>query len=138
MATINNSDQLRIRILELDLKMRDQEGQIKKDYGALKENLQPKNLMKNTFSYLAESPGIKRTIINTALGFFIGYASKKTVELFTPESINRTLEKLAQNQLDKWENKEPKNIISVGIALVRKFTPSDSPIYPFVKYGEQS
>lgn len=138
MSTINNLDHLRIRILELELKMRDQEVQIRNNYGALKENLHPNNLMQNSFSYLAETPGLKKTLINTAIGFFIGYATKKAGELFSEKSINRTFEKFAQNQLDKWENNEPKNIISIGIALVRKFTPSDSPIYPFVKYGEQS
>lgn len=138
MATIKNSDQLRIRILELELKIRDQEGQIKKDYGALKENLHPNNVMKNTFRYLAEAPELKKLLFNTAIGFLIGYASKKAVEVFKEESITSTLEKLAQNQLDKWENKEPRDFISKGISLIRKFTPSDSPIYPFVKYREPS
>ncbi len=138
MATISNSDQLRIRMLELELKMRDQEAQIRKNYGALKENLQPNNLMKNSFSYLAETPGLKKTLINTTIGFIIGYASKKAGELLTERSISSTLEKLTQHQLDKWENKEPRDLISTGISLIRKFTPSDSPIYPFVKYNEPS
>ena len=107
---------------------------MKSDYHSVKTNLKPQNLVKNTFSYVAETPEIQKTLINTALGFILGYASKKAAEILTEETLNKTVENFVQHHLNRLENQEPRNILSHGIAIVRKFTPPTSPLYPFVRY----
>ena len=54
-----------------------------------KENLNPKRVVKNTFSYVAETPEDTKNFVNTVIGFILGYASKKAVELLSEEFIKQ-------------------------------------------------
>jgi len=131
---ITNDNDLQSAIKELELKVKLDEEEIKDSYDQVKVNLNPKRVVKNTFSYVAETPEIQRTLVNTAIGFILGYASKKAVELLSEESLNRTVENIVNQQLTKLENKRPESILSRGISLFRKHTPPNSPIYPLVRY----
>lgn len=131
---ISNTDDLRKAMNELEAKVKVQELEIHDNYDQVKENLKPKRVVKNTFSYVAETPEIQRTLVNTVIGFILGYASKKAVELLTEEALDRTVHNFVNHHISKLENKEPKTLISKGISLLRKHTPHDSPIYPFVRY----
>ena len=73
-------------------------------------------------------------MVNTVIGFILGYASKKATELLTEENIDRTVYNIVNTHISEIENKEPGSLLSKGISLFRKHTPIDSPIYPFVKY----
>lgn len=131
---ISNSDDLEKAIHDLEAKVKVQAVEIKDNIDQVKENLQPKRVIRNTFSYVGETPEIQRTLVNTVIGFILGYASKKAVELFSEESLDRTIHNVVSHQLTKIENREPNTLLSKGISLVRKHTPPDSPIYPFVRY----
>jgi len=131
---ITNDNDLQSAIKELELKVKLDEEEIKDSYEQVKVNLNPKRVVKNTFSYVAETPEIQRTLVNTAIGFILGYASKKAVELLSEESLNRTVENIVNQQLTKLENKRPESILSRGISFFRKHTPPSSPIYPLVRY----
>ncbi|MCW3107163.1 MAG: hypothetical protein JWQ09_1669 [Segetibacter sp.] len=131
---ISNAEDLHKAMNELETKIQVQELEIKNNYGQVKENLHPKRAVKNTFSYVAETPEIQRTLVNTAIGFILGYASKKAVELLSEKNLDRTVQNFVNHQITKIENREPDSLISKGISLIRKHTPYDSPIYPFVQY----
>jgi|GEM_PF-3713510 len=131
---ITNTDQLHEAIGELERKVKLQEVEMKANYGEVKENLHPKRVVKNTFSYLAETPEIQKTLVNTVIGFILGYASKKAAELLTEESLDRTVQNLVSHQMTILETRNPDNILAKGISLFRKHTPPSSPIYPFVRY----
>jgi len=132
--TINSDEDLKAAIAELERKVQHNKDGIKGNFQQLKQELNPKTVAKNTFSYVAETPEIQRTLVNTALGFILGYASKKAVELLSENSLNRTVENIVSHQLTELENKNPDSLLSKGISLFRKHTPPNSPIYPLVKY----
>jgi len=131
---ISNSEDLRKAIDQLENRVKVQEMEIKDDYSEIKHNMHPKRVAKNTFTYLGETPEIQKTVINTIIGFVLGYASKKAVDLFSENSLDRTIHNLVNHQITKLENKQPDGWLSRGISLIRKHTPYDSPIYPFVRY----
>lgn len=131
---ISNADDLRSAMRELEGRVKVQEVEMKENYGLIKHNLSPKRVVKNTFSYVAETPEIQKTLVNTVIGFILGYASKKAVELLSEDVFDRTIHNFVNHQIDKIEKREPQTLLSKGLSLVRKHTPSDSPIYPFVRY----
>jgi len=131
---INSSEDLQAAIKELERKVKLEQEEIKDDFYQVKENLNPKRVVKNTFSYVAETPEVQRTLVNTAIGFVLGYASKKAAQLLSQESLDRTVENLVNHQLTKLERRDPQGLLSRGIALFRRHTPPNSPIYPLVRY----
>lgn len=131
---ISNSEDLKNAIYDLESKVKVQELEMQDNYAQVKQNLHPKRVVKNTFSYVAETPEIQRTLVNTVIGFILGYASKKAVELLTEENLDRTVHNIVNSHISKIENKQPDSLLSKGISLIRKHTPHDSPIYPFVRY----
>lgn len=131
---IKSDEDLKAAITELERKVQYNKDEIKGNYELLKHELNPKKVVKNTFSFVAETPEIQRTLVNTALGFLLGYASKKAVELLSEDSLNRTVENIVSHQLTELENKNPDSLLSKGISLFRRHTPPNSPIYPLLKY----
>lgn len=131
---ISNSEDLQNAINDLEAKVKVQRLEIRDNYDQVKENLQPKRVIKNTFSYVGETPEIQRTLVNTVIGFVLGYASKKAVDLFSENVLDRTIYNVVNHHLTKIENREPRTLLSKGISLIRKHTPENSPIYPFVRY----
>src|SRR5215211_5635960 len=91
---ISNSEELQQAMKELEKKVQVQELEMKVNYNQVKENLHPKRVVKNTFSYVAETPEIQRTLVNTVIGFILGYASKKATELLSQNALNSTVENL--------------------------------------------
>jgi hypothetical protein len=131
---ISSSEDLKNAINDLESRVKVQKLEMQDNYYQVKENLHPKRLIKNTFSYVGETPEIQRTLVNTVIGFILGYASKKAVELLQENVMDRTIHNVVNHHLTKIENKEPATLLSKGISLLRKHTPHDSPIYPFVRY----
>jgi predicted nuclease with TOPRIM domain len=131
---IHNIEDLKKAMNELESRVKVQESEIKENFVEVKENLRPKRVVRNTFSYLAETPEIQKTLINTVIGFILGYASKKAVEVLSEQSLDRTVQNILNHQMTKLENNQPDSLLAKGITLFRRHTPPDSPIYPFVRY----
>jgi len=131
---ITNNDDLQAAIKELERKVKLDEEEVKDNFEDVKVNLNPKRVAKNTFSYVAETPEIQRTLVNTAIGFILGYASKKAVQLLSEQSLDRTVENIVNHHITKLENKDPNSLLSKGITLFRKHTPPTSPLYPLIRY----
>ncbi|HEX8279070.1 MAG TPA: hypothetical protein VF540_10265, partial [Segetibacter sp.] len=104
---ISNSEDLRKAMYELESKVKVQELEMQDNYGQIKQNLQTKRVVKNTFSYVAETPEIQKTLVNTVIGFILGYASKKAVELLSENVLDRTIHNLVNHHVDKLENRTP-------------------------------
>lgn len=131
---IKNAEDLKAAITELEKTVEAEEFQLKTNFAQVKENLQPKRVLKNTFSYAAETPEIQRTLVNTAIGFILGYASKKAAEVLSEQSLNRTVENIVNHHINELEHKHSGSLLSKGISLFRRFTPPTSPIYPLIRY----
>ncbi len=134
--TITNSKELQQAMDDLQRRIKEQEGEIKSDYEHVKDNLRMKNVLKNKFNQLAETPEIQRTLINTALGMVLGFAAKKVTEVLSEQSLNRTVENILNHSITTLERRNPESMLSKGISLIRKYTPRDSALYPFVRYKE--
>lgn len=134
--TITNSKELKQAMDDLQRRIKEQEVEMKTDYEQVKDNLRMKNLLKNKFNQIAETPEIQRTLLNTALGMVIGFTAKKVTEVLSEQSLNRTVENILNHSLTSLERKNPGSMLSKGISLIRKYTPKDSAIYPFVRYRE--
>lgn len=131
---ITNGEELKGAIKQLEVTVKGHEEIMKHNFAEAKQHFKPANVIKNTFSYIAETPEIQRTLINTAIGFIMGYASKKSAEVLNEEALDLTISNFITHQLTKYETKEPESLLARGISVIRRFTPPTSPIYPFVRY----
>jgi ElaB/YqjD/DUF883 family membrane-anchored ribosome-binding protein len=131
---ISNTAELQEAIRDLEQKVKFQEAEMKQTFSDTKENLRPQRVLKNTFSYLAETPEVQKIMVNTVIGFILGYASRKAAELLREDVLDQTIRNVVTNQLTAIERKGPESVLSKAVSLFRKHTPQDSPIYPFVGY----
>jgi hypothetical protein len=126
---------------ELERRIKVQEGDLKLGYAEVKENLRLKNVLRNKFQQVAQTPEIQRTLINTALGMVLGYTAHRISQVLSEQSLDRTVnslhttfERAVNDGVTKLEQRNPQNFLSKVVTLLRKYTPPDSPIYPFVGY----
>lgn len=131
---ISNGKELKLAIAELESKLNVNETIIRHNITELKEGLEPKRLFANTFSRLAETPGIKKIILNTAVGFVLGYVSRKSASIFNETTVTAFAENFVNQNINRIEKNAPNNLISRCICFVRKYTPPTSPLYGFLKY----
>jgi hypothetical protein len=134
---VKNSEELLKAINELELKIHVQEAQMKDHAMAIKEDLQPKNVIKNSFSYMAETPEIQRTLVNTVIGFAMGYAFKKAQDMMNEQTLDRLVHNVVDAGITKLEQRAPQSLVSKTITLLRKHTPAESPLYSFLHHNRQ-
>ena len=134
MNPLMNGDQLQLAIKQLEQRINIQEVQMKQNLTEIKENLKPANLVKNSFSRLAETPEIQRTLMNTIVGFALGYAAKKAADVLSEQSLDRLVHNVVDTGLNKLERGQRHNLIGKTISLLRKNTPTHSALYPYVRY----
>jgi hypothetical protein len=79
MKTINNSQDLKNAILELERKKDVEENELKEKFHETYESYKPANLLKNTMEEVAASPKFRHNLLNVAIGLGAGYLSKKLV-----------------------------------------------------------
>jgi hypothetical protein len=131
---ITNQAELNQAMEDLQRRVKVQEIEMKTNYEEVKENLRLKNVVKNKFEQLAQTPEIQRTLLNTAMGMVLGFAAKRLSEILSEQSLNRTVENVLNHSVHKLETRNPESLVAKGISLLRKYTPRDSPIYPYVRY----
>ena len=131
---VKNSKDLETAMKNLKHKIDMQEVKIKDHYEQVKENLQPKNLIKNTYSHIGESPEIQKTLLNTIVGFAIGYGFKKAKDLMNEQTLDRLGKNLIDSILTKIEDSNPQGLVSKGVKMFRQSTPVDSQLHQFVGY----
>ncbi len=134
MGQISTQEELRKAIEALERKKDLQQSEIKQDFQDAKVAFAPANLIRNAFSRLAEIPEVKQTMINTIVGFGLGYVSKKATMIMSEESLDNIASNLVQSQVDKIEQNDPDSFISKALSFFRKNIKRESPLYPFLGY----
>lgn len=131
---VKNSRELKQAISDLEQKLNVQEVKMKDQYEHIRENLQPKNLLKNTYSHVAETPELQRTLVNTVIGFIMGYAFKKAHEVLNEETLDTVAKNMINATLTKLEQGNRQSILAKGVTMLRKTTPATSSLYEYVRY----
>jgi hypothetical protein len=79
MNTINSAILLKEAIFELEIKKKEQGQKIKEQFNAIKENLRPANIIRNTFDEVATSPKLRLSLMGALVGLGAAYFSRKLV-----------------------------------------------------------
>lgn len=132
MSKVKNVRQLIDEIQNLEQSIILSEKEIKNNFSKVKSDLEPKNAVRNIFSLVAETPEIKKALVQTAIGLGLVYAFKKSKELLSEESLTHLLSSALNYGLEKIEEGNPEGMITKGIHILRRITPPDSPYAPFV------
>jgi hypothetical protein len=120
MKQISTSAELKAAIAELEKKREIQQLTIKGQVAQTKKALNPVHLVKNTFSHLAETPEIKRTLISTVIGIGIGYLSKKAVTVLREDKLDKMVNNFINQGLDQLERSNPNGLLSKAVSLTRQ------------------
>jgi hypothetical protein len=120
MKQISTSAELKAAIAELEKKREIQQLTIKGQIAQTKEALNPVHLIKNTFSHVAETPEIKKTLISTIIGIGIGYLSNKAVAFLKEDKLDRMIHNFIDQGLDKIEQKKPNGLLAQAVSLTRQ------------------
>jgi len=91
MQKINNSEELKNAIIELERKRNVEEAAIKYEFKQVRETFKPSNILKNTVQEVAASSKFRHNILNIAIGLGAGYLSKKAVVGRSAGLLKRTL-----------------------------------------------
>ena len=119
MRPIKNVAELKEKIAELEAKTQAKQVTLKGQFNQTKVALKPNNLMRNSFSSLAEMPEVRKTLISTIIGFGIGYFSKKATQAMREDSLNRLVNGVIEHSLNKIVEKNPQSLLSQGINMTR-------------------
>lgn len=120
MKEITTAAELKAAIAELEKKKEIQQLTIKGQFAQTKEALNPVHLVKNTFSHLAETPEIKKTLISTIIGIGIGYLSNKAVQLLHEDKLDRMVNNFIDRGIDKVVESNPNGFLSKAATLTRQ------------------
>lgn len=119
MKPISSSVELKQAIAELEKRTKVQEITLKGQLARTKEAVKPQNLIRNSFSSLAEMPEVKRTLVSTIVGFGLGYLSKKATEALQEEKLNRMMSALVEHSIDRIIQQNPESLIAKGLHITR-------------------
>jgi hypothetical protein len=76
---INNAEELKNAISELEKKKDLEEAAIKYQFQETYESYRPANILKNTIAEVSESPKFRHNLLNVVIGLGAGYLSQKLV-----------------------------------------------------------
>jgi hypothetical protein len=84
-TSVSSIDDLNTRIMELEKVQSLQMAELKLSAVGVMESLSPSNLLRGALKDVTQSPDIRRTAINTAIGIGVGFVGKK---MFVGNSSN--------------------------------------------------
>ncbi|TDH26194.1 hypothetical protein EXU57_11940 [Segetibacter sp. 3557_3] len=119
MNPISNVGELKQAIADLEKRKTSQEVVIKEQFALSKKALKPANVLKNTFARVSEIPEVRRTMINTIIGFGLGFLSKKTAKFLSEDSLNNMVTKLVDYSADHARQSNPEGLFSKSIHFAR-------------------
>lgn len=129
---IKNSSDLQMAIKDAELSVQSRENGINEKFTEVKVALQPKNFIKNIVSSISKTPDIKTLLLKSAIGVAVGYFAKMSME-FSTKSIIRFVENAINFQVQSFEEKHPRNILTKALVFLRKFLPHNSWLHAFIK-----
>ncbi len=122
MHKINSVADLRASILLLEIKQLKEGQLLKEQFNITSEGLKPANLVKNTLSELAASPGLKGNLLNATIGLAAGYVSKKVLVGATHNPLRQLLGAFLQMGVSGIVSKNPDGIKQAALKLVKIFS----------------
>lgn len=119
MTTINNAQELKLAIAELEAKRQVQKTELEEQFRMTKQGLQPANIIKGLFSELVDSSEVKDMLINNTLGMASGFVSKKLLLGATSNPITKLLGSAVQFGIGHLVANNPGGIREVGGRLLK-------------------
>ena len=108
MKKIKHIKDLQVRKMELRIKQLEQERKIRNNWNELKEDLKPRNFIKDTLADNTFTKSSKESLFTTALGFGAGLLSKKFTEM-AGQKIESTLFGAVEKLINKLRPGHKKN-----------------------------
>lgn len=119
MKPITSAKELKDAIAELERRKQSTEVTLKGQVQQSKVALRPQNVLRNTFSSIAETPEIRKVLVSTIIGLGIGYFSRKAQEMLTEENMNRFMAGLIEKGVHEIKQRYPHPLVSKGIDVTR-------------------
>ncbi len=119
MKQITTAAELKEAISDLEKKREIQQLTIKGQFKQTKQALNPVHLVKNTFSHLAETPEIKKTLISTVIGIGLGYLTKKIVTALREDKLDKMMSNFVDRGLDRVSQNKPNGLLAKAVQLTR-------------------
>lgn len=135
---INNVTDLKAAIAELESKKPAHEVNLKQNFAQVKDNLQPKRVLQNTFNYAVHTPEINKILIGSVVGFAIGYASRKATQMVNERSLDSLIQNVVNTGVNKLETKNPESKISQILRFIRQHVDRNSSLHPFIGYTDRN
>jgi hypothetical protein len=127
MNTINSVVLLREAIFELEIKQKEQGQIIKEKFHAIKENLKPANIIRNTFDEVASSPKLRSNLMGALVGLGAAYFSRKLVVGRSASILRKVLGGALQLGISAFVARKPDMLQTIGQTIVKRvFTKKNS------------
>ena len=122
MQNKNSDTSIKHAILELEQKQADDIRLLKEQFNIAYENVQPINIIKNTFKSVAESDELKENILNTSVGLVVGYLSKMLFQHTTMSPLKKLFGTAILFGITQVVAKNPDTVKSLGKGLLKIIT----------------
>jgi hypothetical protein len=114
MQNIQSFVDLRMAILELEIKQAEEGKLLKEQFHFAYESIKPLNLIKSTFKEAVGSTDLKDDVINASVGLTAGYISKAVFEVVTRGPLKNILGTALMFGIKTVIAKNPEALKSVG------------------------
>ena len=121
MKKIDSVIRLREAITQLENQQAEEKRLLKEQFQAAYEDMQPLNLLKNTFKAISETQDVKQDIINTALGLGVGYVSKRLLKDGSKKPSKKLIGAAVLLGITAFIIKNPNAVKSIGASLLNTF-----------------
>jgi hypothetical protein len=122
MKTKNETDTLNDLIILVEQKRAYELELLKEQLHLVGENLHPLNLIKSVFHEIVDSPEIKNNLVNSAIGLFTGFISKKVLTGNTHNSFKKILGTIIQFGVTNVVSKHSDDLKSIVKNLLNRFS----------------
>jgi hypothetical protein len=119
MQKINSETDLKVAIFQLESKQAGEGQMLKEQFRVAYDSVQPINIIKNTFSEIAESEELRDNILITFVGVAAGYLSKKIFESTSSSPFKRLVGTALMVGVTNLVAKNPKLVMTVGRGIFR-------------------
>jgi hypothetical protein len=114
MQKINSETDLRVAILQLEIRQAEEGKQLKEQFNVAYESIKPLNLIKNVLTEAAGSRDLRDNILNTSVGVTAGYLSKMIFQGFTNNPVKKLLGTAVMFGITNLVAKNPEAVKTVG------------------------
>ena len=121
MEKASATTELRLSILQLETKQKEDECLLREQFMITYESMKPANLIKNSIKDLITSKDLKGNLLQTTMGMAAGYLSKKAVVGSTHNPLKQLLGAFLQLGVTNIVTKNSDGIKSVLVNLISSY-----------------